>query len=292
MIADVFLDIPHELGEGPLWHDERGELFWCSILAGELNVCDGAGNNHRIFPFGEAVSAAAIVDRRTLVIATASGLKRFDIDSGAREALCAFPQARTPVRSNDGRAGPGGAFWIGTMSRSADPAAGSLYRFAGGVLGEKRHGMSIPNAICFSPKGDWAYFSDTPEQSIMRWRLDPDSGDTIGEPQVFIDLRSENLMPDGAVTDDEGCIWNAQWGAGRVARYDPNGRFVDAVTVPAAQVTCPAFGGTDMKTLFVTSAWQGMNAAARRIEPRAGAVFAVEVPVAGRPEHRVDLARS
>lgn len=292
MIADVFLDVRHELGEGPLWHDERGELFWCSILAGELNACDAAGNNHRIWSFGEAVSAAAIVDRRALVVATVSGLERFDIDTGAREAVCAFPRVCTPVRSNDGRAGPGGAFWIGTMSQRAEPAAGALYRFAGGVLGEKRRGMSTPNAICFSPGGDWAYFSDTPTQSIMRWPLDPDSGDTAGEPQVFIDLRSENLMPDGAVTDDEGCIWNAQWGAGRVARYDPKGRLVDAVTVPAAQVTCPAFGGTDMKTLFVTSAWQGMNDAARRADRLAGAVFAVEVPVAGRPEYRVDLARS
>jgi sugar lactone lactonase YvrE len=292
MIADVFLDVRYELGEGPLWHDERGELFWCSILAGELNACDAAGNNHRIWPFGEAVSAAAIVDRRTLLVATASGLKRFDIDSGAHEAVCAFSEAVPPIRSNDGRAGPGGALWIGTMGRNAGPAAGSLYRFAGGVLAEKRGGMTIPNATCFSPEGDWAYFSDSPAQSIMRWRLDPDSGDTIGDPEVFIDLKSDNLTPDGAVADGEGCIWNAQWGASRVARYDPNGRFVGAVTVPAAQVTCPAFGGADMKTLFITSAWQGMNAAARRDNPLAGAVFAVEVPVAGRPEFRVDLARS
>lgn len=292
MTADVFLTIRHELGEGPLWHDERGELFWCSILAGELNACDAAGNNHRVWAFGEPVSAAAIVDRHTLLVAAASGLKRFDIDSGASEAVCSFVEAGTPIRSNDGRAGPDGAFWIGTMGRRAESEAGSLYRFAGGVLAEKRRGMTIPNAICFSPEGDWAYFSDSPSRSIMRWRLDPDSGDTIGEAEMFIDLRSENLMPDGAVTDSEGCIWNAQWGAGKVARYDPSGRFVDAVTVPAAQVTCPAFGGSDMRTLFVTSAWEGMDADARRADPLAGAVFALEAPVAGRPEFRVDLARS
>ena len=289
MIAEVFLDIPYELGEGPLWHDERGELFWCSILACELNACDAAGGNHRSWAFGEAVSAAAIVDRDTLLVATASGLSRFDIGSGAREPVCSFPETETPVRSNDGRAGPGGAFWISTMGHNAEPAAGTLYRFADDVLSEKRHRMTIPNATCFSPDGAWAYFSDLPTQTIMRWHLDPDSGDSIGEPEMFIDLSSENLMPDGAVIDGEGCIWNAQWGAGRVARYDPNGRFIEEVTVPAAQVTCPAFGGPDMKTLFVTSAWQGMNAEARRADPLAGAVFAAQVSVAGRPEYRVDL---
>jgi len=289
MLADVFLDTPFELGEGPIWHDERGELFWCSILAGELNACDAGGDNHRSWSFHEAVSAAAIVDRDTLLVATASGLSRFDIDSGTREPVCSFPQTETPVRSNDGRAGPGGAYWISTMGRNAEPAAGALYRFAGGVLAAKRRRMTIPNATCFSPDGAWAYFSDLAAQTIMRWRLDPGHGDSIGEPEIFIDLRSENLMPDGAVVDREGCIWNAQWGAGRVARYDPDGRFIEEVTVPTSQVTCPAFGGPDMKTLFVTSAWQGMTAEARRTDPLAGAVFAAEVPVAGQPEYRVDL---
>lgn len=292
MIADVFLNVPHELGEGPLWHDERGELFWCSIHAGELHACDAAGDNHRTWRFGEAVSAVAIVDHRTLLVAAASGLKRFDINSGASEAVCAFPETGTSVRSNDGRAGPGGAFWIGTMGYGAEPEAGTLYRFADGVLAEKRRGLTVPNATCFSSEGDYAYFSDSPAQLIMRWRLDSDSGDTIGEPEIFVDLRSDNMTPDGAVTDSEGCIWNAQWGAGRVARYDPKGRFIEAIAVPTPQVTCPAFGGADMKTLFITSAWQGMDAATRHVDPLAGAVFAVETPVAGRPEFRVDLAPS
>jgi len=287
MIADVLLDVRCELGEGPLWHDERGELFWCSILAGELHACDADGDNARVWSLGEPVSASAIVDRDTLLVATASGLARFDIESGDCVPVCAFPESATPVRSNDGRAGPGGAFWISTMGRDAEPGAGSLYRFVDGRLVAKRCGMAIPNATCFSPGGEWAYFSDLPTQTILRWRLDPDSGDTIGEPMLFIDLRSENLMPDGAVVDSEGYIWNAQWGAGRVARYDPNGRFVEAMTVPTAQVTCPAFGGPDMKTLFVTSAWQGMDANARLADPLAGAVLAARVPVAGRPEFRV-----
>lgn len=290
VIADLFLNVRHELGEGPLWHDDRGQFFWCSILAGELNACTAAGDEHNIWSFGEAVSAAGIVDRDTLLVATASGLERFDIDSGEREALCVFDDGDTPTRSNDGRAGPGGAFWIGTMGWNAEPAAGSFYRFADGALTVKRRGMTIPNAACFSPQRDWAYFADSPTQSILRWRLDPDSGDTIGNPEPFIDLKSDNLTPDGAIADSEGCIWNAQWGAGRVARYDPNGRFIEAVKVPTAQVTCPALGGADLKTLFVTSAWQDMDTNARRADPLAGAIFAMEVAVAGQAEFRVDLA--
>lgn len=292
MHADLFLDVRHELGEGPLWHDGRGQLFWCSILSGELNACMAAGNQHRVWSFGEAISAAGIVDRDTLLVATASGLTRFDIDSGERVELCRFDNSGTPTRPNDGRAGPRGAFWIGTMGWKAEPAAGSLYRFADGALTVKRQGMTIPNATCFSPQGDWAYFADSPRQTILRWRLDSDTGDTIGNPEIFVDLKPDNLTPDGAVADSEGCIWNAHWGAGQVARYDPRGRLMEVIEVPTTQVTCPALGGPDLKTLFIASAWENMDADTRRADPLAGSIFATEVAVAGLTEFRVDLGGS
>ena len=289
MDASVFIDVRHELGEGPLWHDERGELFWFSILAGELHASPFDAGDRRIWSFGEPASAAAIVDRDTLLVATAGGLERFDIATGRRTRVCPFDPARPATRSNDGRGGPGGAFWIGTMGLGAEAGAGSLYRFANGTLTVKRRGITIPNAICFAPDGGFAYFSDSVTQTIMRWRLDHETGDTVGEPELFVDLRPERLFPDGSVTDCEGCVWNAQWGAGRVARYDPSGRFIGAVAVPARQVTCPAFGGPDMKTLFVTSGWEHMDEGARGGDPLAGAVFAIDAGVAGAPEFRVAL---
>lgn len=273
-----------------MWHEERGELLWFSVLDGELNACSGDAQGHRVWSFGEPASAAGIVDRDTLLVATASGLQRFDIETGEHAKLCAFDTGLPPTRSNDGRGGPGGAFWIGTMGLGAEPEAGALYRFSRGALTKKRPNMTIPNATCFSPDGRHAYFSDSVTRTIMTWRLDPDTGDTIGEPQPFVELSTEGSIPDGSVTDCEGCIWNAQWGAGRVARYDPSGRLIGAVELPATQVSCPAFGGPDLKTLFVTSGWEHMDGPARAREPLAGAVFAVDAGVAGMPEFRVELA--
>jgi sugar lactone lactonase YvrE len=61
------------------------------------------------------------------------------------------------------------------------------------------------------------------------------------------------------------------------------------VPVGAAQSSCPAFGGADLSTLFVTSALQGLDAAARQAEPQGGMTFAIPGVATGQAEHRVIL---
>ena len=113
----------------------------------------------------------------------------------------------------------------------------------------------------------------------------------MGAPEVFIDMTAEGLHPDGSVVDAEGCLWNAQYGAGRVVRYTPDGAVDRIIEVPARRTTCPAFGGPDLRTLYITSARENMTPEQLAAEPLAGALFAVEVDVPGLPENRfVDVA--
>ncbi|MBT6531911.1 MAG: SMP-30/gluconolactonase/LRE family protein, partial [Marinovum sp.] len=131
--------------------------------------------------------------------------------------------------------------------------------------------------------GSFAYFADTPCQSIQKWQLSEADGWPVGEPEQFVDLRPQNLNPDGAVVDAAGNIWNAQWGAHRVAVYDPEGNFLDQITFPASQISCPAFGGANLSTLFVTSAATGVR------EPLAGQTFFKATEALGQAEHQVIL---
>lgn len=64
-----------------------------------------------------------------------------------------------------------------------------------------------------------------------------DQGWPAGDPVGHIDLAAESLNPDGAVIDATGCIWNAQWGASRIALYARDGSFMSAVPFPALQVS-------------------------------------------------------
>ena len=266
------------LGEGPLWHPERQQLFWFDII-GKCLHAKRPGGPRETWAFDEYVSAAGWVDAETLLVASSTGLWRYSIGTEALEAVVPLEDDNPVTRSNDGRADPQGGFWIGTMGVALEPHAGAIYRYYRGELRLLYPEISIPNAICFSPDGRTAYFADTPTQCIQRVTLD-DAGWPDADPEVLVDLHEEDRNPDGAVVDAEGNIWNAQWGAARVACYAPDGTFLRAVDVPAMQATCPAFGEG---TLYVTSAAEGVT------DPAAGQTFALDLGVRGQREHQVIL---
>ena len=278
------------LGEGPLWHPGRGTLFWFDIPEGQLFEAEADGTLVATRRFDEPASAAGWADRDTLIVATASALVRLDLATDGRQVLVEMEHDDPVTRSNDGRTGPDGAFWIGTMGRSLERRAGAYYRYAHGTLHTLFEEVTVPNATCFSPDGTLAYLADTPRKLIWRWRLE--DGAPAGEREIHVDLRDTDANPDGAVCDSEACLWNAHWGTGRLVRYDPDGREMSRIQLPVSQPTCPAFGGADLKTLFVTSASEGLGKAERDRHPMAGRTLSFPAPVKGLPEHRVVLAGS
>ena len=275
----IFDARPCELGEGVLWHPERGELFWFDILNRTLH------SQARSWTFPEYVSAAGWISADELLVACETGLFRLNLLTGDRFSVASAGTAAT--RSNDGRADRQGGFWFGTMGKKAEPGAGAIWRWYRGELRQLFPGISIPNSISFTPDGTAAHFSDTARAKVMKVALDS-AGWPKGEPEVWLDLTRVGLNPDGAVIDAEGRFWNAQWGAGRVAAYAPDGAFLQAVETPgASQSSCPAFGGPDLTTLFVTTALEHMDAEARARHPASGQVFAFADVAKGLPEPQV-----
>ncbi|UTW10709.1 SMP-30/gluconolactonase/LRE family protein [Marinobacterium rhizophilum] len=282
----VYDATPCGLGEGPLWHPLREQLFWFDITGKTLYCRDG--EQRLEWRFDEYVSAAGWVDRDTLLIASETALWRFDINSGSRTVLVALEADNPVTRSNDGRADPFGGFWIGTMGKQAEAGAGAIYRYYRGELRQLVGEVSIANAICFAPDKRCAYYTDTVEQIVWRQPLAPLHGWPAGAQEKLLDLRSEALNPDGAVCDAAGNLWIAQWGAARVAQYSPAGELLQAVAAPTAHVSCPAFGGIGLSTLYVTSAMQGLSDPQIAATP-AGQTLCLDAGVAGLPEYPVIL---
>jgi sugar lactone lactonase YvrE len=277
----IFDERACELGEGVLWHPLRQELFWFDILNRTLH------SKAQSWTFPEMVSAAGWISADELLIASETGLFRFNLATGARAAVADVGSPAT--RSNDGRADRQGGFWFGTMGRRAEKGIGAIWRWYRGEVRQLFPGITIPNSICFTVDGTAAHFSDTAEGKVMKVALDA-AGWPKGEPVVWHDFARSGLNPDGAVIDAEGRFWNAQWGEGRVACYGPDGAFLQAVETPGApQSSCPAFGGADLKTLFVTTALEHMDAEARAKHPASGQVFAFEGVAKGLPEPQVIL---
>jgi sugar lactone lactonase YvrE len=275
------------LGEGPLWHPLTGTLYWFDIL--EKRLYARQGEARREWQFEEHHSAAGWLDERHLLIASESGLWRFDTESGGRERVVALEADNPVTRSNDGRADPWGGFWIGSMGKRAEKGAGAIHRYYRGELRRLYEGITVANAISFAPDRSCAYYTDTHTQRVMRQPLAAETGWPEGAPATFLDLRAARLNPDGAVTDMAGNLWVACWGAARMVCYSPQGRELQMIEVPARQPTCPAFGGPELRDLYVTSARTDLGPEALAKRPLNGATFRAEGLGQGLPEPRVLL---
>lgn len=283
-MTEIFDPTRCALGEGPLWHPVREQFFWFDVQKGQLLTREGGKT--RIKQFGEHVSAAGWVSETEMLVASETRLFLWDIERERAEDVEPLEADNPLNRSNDGRADPWGGFWIGTMAKDEPGEGGAIWRYYKGSLTKLYDGIRIPNAICFSPDRRLAYYADTPALRIMKQNLDPVDGFPEGEPEVFADLSAHDLKPDGAVVDTEGNLWNAQWDAGRVAVYAPDGSFLKAVPFPAPRTTCPAFGGPELTTLFCTTDSRNMP---QDDGIAHGATYTVQDAGQGQVEHRVEL---
>jgi len=278
------------LGEGCTYDPAADTAWWFDILEQTLfqaDLASGAVASHAL-PF--MASMLAFIDDRRQLLATENGLYVRDVTDGRLSLHTPLEADNATTRSNDGRAHPCGALWIGTMGRSAETGAGAIYRFYRGELVRLYGGVSIPNAICFSPDGATGYFADSREGILHRVALDPANAMPIRDPATLYDHRGRTGSLDGAVVDAEGLIWNARWGGSCIDAYTPDGERVRTIRVPATQPSCPVFVGRNFDRLLVTSAGEGMDGQAKAADPRHGMTFILDTGAIGRPEPRVRLA--
>jgi sugar lactone lactonase YvrE len=287
--TSILCDRHCHLGEGCTYDSATDTAWWFDILERtlfEADLASGAVASHTL-PL--MASVLAFIDDQRQMLAAENGLYIRDIADGRLALLVPLEADNAATRSNDGRVHPCGALWIGTMGRNAEKGAGAIYRFYRGELLRLYAGITIPNAICFSPDGATAYFTDSSEGILYRVAVDPSDAVPTGNPEILYDHRGGVGSPDGAVVDSEGLIWNARWGGSCIDVYTPEGDRVRSLRVPATQPSCPVFVGRNFASLLVTTAWEGMNEQARAADPHHGRTFILDVGARGRPEPRISL---
>lgn len=276
-----------ELGEGPGYDPKRNIAWWFDIERSRVYLHDGSLGKTTRYNLDAAGSALAVTEDARYLMVAADGLYLFDPATGSTQFHIGLEVENSNTRSNDARVHPSGHFWVSTMGWNAEEKAGSIYLLKEGRLEPIFTGVTIPNAICFSPAGETGYFTDTSDGRIMKVALDPDTGRPVAAPEVYIADPGGN--PDGAVTDAEGNLWVTLFGGGRVLGYNPSGVQIGEISVPAANVTCPAFVGADARQMLVTTALYGLTEAERAENPGAGATFVTEVDIPGRFDPPVKL---
>lgn len=250
------LDAGNYLGESPIWSVQDQALWWVNCEhPPELHRWHPTTGQHSKWDMPQRIGGFVHKTDAGLLVALADGVYDFEPETGILKLRAASPLP-AHVTLHECHCDRQGRLWVGSFDQRfpADRAAraGSLFRLDGDRLTPVIEGISVANALAFSPDGQTIYFADSPTRKVMAYDLAPDTG-TISNPRTFLALGEGEGFVDGATVDAEGGYWLANVSAGALRRYLPDGTLDRIVALPFSNPTKPAFGGTDMRTLFVTS---------------------------------------
>jgi sugar lactone lactonase YvrE len=282
------LDVPASvLGEGPLWSDRDGCLYWVDIVSFRLHAYWPSSKAHRSWAFETFVSALAECKSGGLILAHADRIVRFDPHESEQrlEEVVVLERDRPHNRLNDGKADPWGRFWVGSMRTAEDERGGRLWCVSpDGSARAVRDGVGVSNSLAFDAARGRVFFADSMSGEIEHAEIGPGSLPTTWQPFAKASQAgagapapSQTGAPDGSCTDAAGYLWNAEWGGQRLCRYAPDGSLERVIAMPVTRPSCCTFGGARHRTLFVTSARYNMSPEELQADAMAGALFSIEL---------------
>jgi sugar lactone lactonase YvrE len=279
-------DIRAEVGESPVWDARRGVVWMVDILAPAVIRFDLADGATRRIPVPEVCGSLALCRSGALLVAQRAGVIRLDPETGAIAPFATMPEEPSWNRLNDGKVGPDGCFWVGSMDdRPKKERTGILWRLRpDGVAERRRDGLIVSNGLAWSPDGRSIWHSDSRRGLVDVADFDPATGD-IGAWRRVIVLDGATGRPDGAAMDAEGLYWSAGVSAGRINVIAADGTILRQIPFPVAAPTMPCFAGPDLRTLFVTSLRRGKDEETLAVQPTLGGLFRADELGQGAPVH-------
>lgn len=283
--AKVVIPINTSLGEGALWHAQQQVLYWVDIMGKRVYRFDPATGENRAYETPSPVGTVVVRESGGLVIAIETGFAHLDEQTGKIAMLADVEADMTNTRFNDGKCDTAGRFWAGSIPyRYADdgPIA-SLYRMNADLsVHPIRHEVGCSNGIVWTSDRRTMYYIDSFLKRVDVYDYDHATGD-VANPRVAFEVAPEYGTPDGMTIDADDRLWIAMYGGSGVVCFDPaTGQEVSRVHCPGSpRTTSCAFGGRDLKTLYITSATEGMSDDEKAKLPNAGALFAAEVDAVG-----------
>jgi len=252
----------NSLGEGITYSSNDNFLYWLDIgNLSKLHKLDLSLKKKEIFELPEIVTATSVRSSDELILATNNGIKLFNTFNKKFESVLNIESQQLLTRSNDGASDSLGRFWFGTMQNNFDKNGksipineniGKLYKVdTNKKISIVVEELGIPNTFVWSPDNKNFYFTDTLNGTILSYDFELESGE-LSNKKIFATF--DRGHPDGSTIDTDGCVWNCRWGGSCIVRFTPSGKVDQIIEMPVQNITNCVFGGSDMKTLFITTA--------------------------------------
>ncbi|WP_321926800.1 SMP-30/gluconolactonase/LRE family protein [Burkholderia sp. BCC1998] len=278
----ICTEIPFEIAESPLWDDGRAVLWFVDINGRAVHSFDPVTGKVAAYPMPERVGSLGLVTDGRLIVAVKTGIHFFEPTTGDFQFLVDPEEDRPGNQLNDGKVGPDGCFWVGSMDENSSNISGALYRIT--PTGESfrvKDGLFISNGLAWSPDGKTMYHADGLSPTVKAFDFDKATG-SISNERDFVTLDHEKFgWPDGATVDADGNYWSAGIFKGRVNQISPDGKLLRSFQLPVAGITMPCIGGQRGNTLFVTSLAADLDEGRQE-----GTLMSCEVDVLGVPCYR------
>jgi D-xylonolactonase len=271
------------LGEGPIWSATEQAVWFVDIKGLLIHRYHPASGEKRSWSAPARIGFLLPTHAGWMIAGLKTGLHRFNPETGNFMLLHVVEPHAPNNRLNDGFVDSEGFLWFGSMDDNEEEPSGALYQLGAEGCLRRDPGYVVTNGPAESPDGRVLYHTDTLAGII--YAFDRARTGTLSNKRVFARLAPSVGYPDGPIVDVEGCLWTGVFCGWGLQRYSPVGKLLQTLKLPVANVTKAAFGDADLKTLYITSAWVGLDDAARQAQPLAGGLFRARVDVAGLPQN-------
>ena len=258
---DIVTNEKYLIGESPIWDYENNILIWADLITGCIYEYDAKTGTVNMIVNNIDVNGFAI-NKTGFIIASRKGIYLYDRKE--KPKLLSDRFEGQSLICNDSIADSKGRFLFGTIyyidkNSGSDYPLGKLYKVeSDGRLGIMDEGFHHVNGLGFSPDNKTLYFTDTVLRTIYAYDYDQAVG-AVKNRRIFVKVPDNDGIPDGLTVDADGYVWSAQWYGGCIVRYDPDGYKERRIKLPVKQVSSLAFGGEDLKDIYITTAGKSIR---------------------------------
>jgi len=281
------------LGEGPIWDDRAGVLYWVDIRKHRISRLDPRSRRQTgVWIMPKRVGCVGLTEAAdTLVVGAGAAVFLLHLGNGKTDHIATLPIETPRHRINDGRVDKAGRLWVGTMIDDIHaPEAfhgGKLFRVSPcGEVWQAPGEFELPNGMVWTDDDTSLLINDTTARITYRYFFDSGSGHA-SDRDVFFDHSGRDGYPDGLSIDTEGCLWSAQWDGWNIRRISPDAELLTEYRMPVRRPSSATFFGESLDRIAITSATVDFSTDDFLQSPDAGAIFEMEASGAtGRPENR------